>query len=208
MSNTNYLITRVFKDIYNYESIPDNAECKKKYTKLYNEINSKKEDEPETLEDLESAFSFPRMALRDFRERKARFLEKSLEDFSSNKNEIEELNKELADLENPDDIETPISHILTFIIFLIIVTGIYIVVESWSGIFFWMLDKIFFIICIACFMQLLFDIYNFFAYSNKTKSEVIKARITSSQEKNHDIQDKVSGKFPLFKEIINFQKSL
>ena len=100
MSNTNYLITRVFKDIYNYESIPDNAECKKKYTKLYNEINSKKEDEPETLEDLESAFSFPRMALRDFRERKARFLEKSLEDFSSNKNEIEELKLVLKKYQN------------------------------------------------------------------------------------------------------------
>ncbi len=195
---TKSVINRTLHLIFEHET----SLAEPKYKNIYTELHDKLEPDTITslddlsLDDLEPSF------LSLMFEKGLPFLESRLEEFQNNNAEIKELKNELSNIEDGNSSASPgINIFISFAVFVFSV-AIYLTVEPLSGIVFWLLDKLLFIIfALSCFI-FLYTIYSYFANYGKTNINVLKEKIENIEKDNLKIRKKILRKYPLFKKLI------
>ena len=191
---TKSVINRTLHLVFEHETPLADPE----YKNIYRELHDKLEPDTITsLDDLEEP-SFLSLMF----EKGLPFLESRLEEFQNNNAEIKELKNELSNIEDGNSSASPGVNI--FISFAVYVSSfaIYLIVEPLSGILFWLLDKLLFIIFTLSGLIFLYTIYSYFVNYGKTNIDVLKEKIENIEKKNLKIRKKILRKYPLFKKLI------
>lgn len=191
---TKSVINRTLHLVFEHETPLADPE----YKNIYRELHDKLEPDTITsLDDLEEP-SFLSLMF----EKGLPFLESRLEEFQNNNAEIKELKNELSNIEDGNSSASPGVNI--FISFAVYVSSfaIYLIVEPLSGILFWLLDKLLFIIFTLSGLIFLYTIYSYFVNYGKTNIDVLKEKIENIEKNNLKIRKKILRKYPLFKKLI------
>lgn len=191
---TKSVINRTLHLVFEHETPLADPE----YKNIYRELHDKLEPDTITsLDDLEEP-SFLSLMF----EKGLPFLESRLEEFQNNNAEIKELKNELSNIEDGNSSASPGVNI--FISFAVYVSSfaIYLIVEPLSGILFWLLDKLLFIIFTLSCLIFLYTIYSYFVNYGKTNIDVLKEKIENIEKNNLKIRKKILRKYPLFKKLI------
>ena len=191
---TKSVINRTLHLVFEHETPLADPE----YKNIYRELHDKLEPDTITsLDDLEEP-SFLSLMF----EKGLPFLESRLEEFQNNNAEIKELKNELSNTEDGNSSASPGVNI--FISFAVYVSSfsIYLIVEPLSGILFWLLDKLLFIIFTLSGLIFLYTIYSYFVNYGKTNIDVLKEKIENIEKNNLKIRKKILRKYPLFKKLI------
>ena len=191
---TKSVINRTLHLVFEHETPLADPE----YKNIYRELHDKMEPDTITsLDDLEEP-SFLSLMF----EKGLPFLESRLEEFQNNNAEIKELKNELSNIEDGNSSASPGVNI--FISFAVYVSSfaIYLIVEPLSGILFWLLDKLLFIIFTLSGLIFLYTIYSYFVNYGKTNIDVLKEKIENIEKNNLKIRKKILRKYPLFKKLI------
>ena len=191
---TKSVINRTLHLVFEHETPLADPE----YKNIYRELHDKLEPDTITsLDDLEEP-SFLSLMF----EKGLPFLESRLEEFQNNNAEIKELKNELSNIEDGNSSASPGVNI--FISFAVYVSSfaIYLIVEPLSGILFWLLDKLLFIIFTLSGLIFLYTIYSYFVNYGKTNIDVLKEKVENIEKNNLKIRKKILRKYPLFKKLI------
>ena len=191
---TKSVINRTLHLVFEHETPLADPE----YKNIYRELHDKLEPDTITsLDDLEEP-SFLSLMF----EKGLPFLESRLEEFQNNNAEIKELKNELSNIEDGNSSASPGVNI--FISFAVYVSSfaIYLIVEPLSGILFWLLDKLLFIIFTLSGLIFLYTIYSYFVNYGKTNIDVLKEKIENIEKNNLKKRKKILRKYPLFKKLI------
>ena len=178
---TKSVINRTLHLVFEHETPLADPE----YKNIYRELHDKLEPDTITsLDDLEPSF------LSLMFEKGLPFLESRLEEFQNNNAEIKELKNELSNIEDGNSSASPGVNI--FISFAVYVSSfaIYLIVEPLSGILFWLLDKLLFIIFTLSGLIFLYTIYSYFVNYGKTNIDVLKEKIENIEKNNLKIRKK------------------
>lgn len=167
------------------------------YKNIYTELHDKLEPDTMSLDDLKEP-SFLSLMF----EGGLSFLESKLEEFQDNKAEIKELKNELSNIEDGNSSASPGVHIFISFAVFVFSYAIYLLVEPLSGIAFWLLDKVLFLIFALFSLIFLYTIYSYFVNYGKTNIDVLKEDIENIEKNNLKIRKKILRKYPLFKKLI------
>ena len=191
---TKSVINKTLHLIFEHETSLADPEYKNIYTELHDKL------EPDTitsLDDLEEP-SFLSLMF----EKGLPFLESKLEEFQNNNAEIKESKNELSNIEDGNSSASPGVHIFISFAVYVFSSAIYLLVEPLSGIAFWLLDKVLFLIFALFGLIFLYTIYSYFVNYGKTNIDVLKEKIENIEKNNLKIRKKILRKYPLFKKLI------
>jgi len=193
-SETKSVINKTLHLIFEHETSLADPEYKNIYTELHDKL------EPDTitsLDDLEEP-SFLSLMF----EKGLPFLESKLEEFQNNNAEIKESKNELSNIEDGNSSASPGVYIFISFAVYVFSYAIYLLVEPLSGIAFWLLDKVLFLIFALFGLIFLYTIYSYFVNYGKTNIDVLKEKIENIEKNNLKIRKKILRKYPLFKKLI------